>query len=314
MRNSVGMVKNNTNRFKELIKKYLEGDLSDSEERVMDGFLENEVDKVQWDQSKLGDKDQVYQQLWSRIDKKVHRKRRSVDRRVYAVAASIALLIGIFTFTKNPTKTNVRFTTTTSIDSLLLSDGSKVVLSPNSILEFPEEFDDMSREVKLIKGNAFFDISRDSLRPFRIDQDNLMTEVLGTSFNIRVTPLITEVDVKTGVVAVSNTVNKRVVVHKNEKAVFHRLDNKLEGVKESNFVKWYAQDVSLTNITLREFSKFLENRYGYKLAMQDKKLLNERIIIHITGQDTIQGVLEQLHYITDLNFKIIANEIEVYKN
>lgn len=67
---------------------------------------------------------------------------------------------------------------------ITLSDGTKVWLNAGSTLEYPAKFDGEQRLVSL-KGEAFFDVATDSLRPFTVHTQRMDVEVLGTSFNIR---------------------------------------------------------------------------------------------------------------------------------
>ena len=69
------------------------------------------------------------------------------------------------------------------IYSLVLSDGTKVFLNSESELHYPAKFTEGNRKVDL-KGEAFFEVAPDSLRPFIVNAREVQTRVLGTSFNI----------------------------------------------------------------------------------------------------------------------------------
>ena len=69
------------------------------------------------------------------------------------------------------------------IYSLALSDGTKVFLNSDSELRFPAIFTGTNREVNL-KGEAFFEVTPDSLHPFIVHARDMQVRVLGTSFNI----------------------------------------------------------------------------------------------------------------------------------
>lgn len=69
------------------------------------------------------------------------------------------------------------------IYSLVLSDGTKVFLNSESELRYPAKFTGEDRKVDL-KGEAFFEVTPDSLRPFIVNAREVQTRVLGTSFNI----------------------------------------------------------------------------------------------------------------------------------
>ena len=69
------------------------------------------------------------------------------------------------------------------IYSLVLSDGTEVFLNSDSELRYPVKFTGKNRMVDL-KGEAFFEVTPDSLHPFVVQAGEMRTRVLGTSFNI----------------------------------------------------------------------------------------------------------------------------------
>lgn len=64
-----------------------------------------------------------------------------------------------------------------------LPDGSKVWLNSESSISYQENFSDSLRSIQL-EGEAYFDVVKDSLRPFVVDFEALSVSVLGTEFNI----------------------------------------------------------------------------------------------------------------------------------
>ncbi|MCX6282457.1 MAG: FecR domain-containing protein [Bacteroidetes bacterium] len=65
-----------------------------------------------------------------------------------------------------------------------LADGSIIFLAQNSLFSYPQEFKSASRNVEL-KGEAFFDIIPDPGKPFIIETDEALVQVLGTAFNVK---------------------------------------------------------------------------------------------------------------------------------
>lgn len=89
---------------------------------------------------------------------------------------------------------------------LLLEDGTQVWLNAKSTLSYPEKFDGDKREVYLT-GEAFFDVKHAEKIPFYIHTGDVVTKVLGTSFNIKAYPdqQSISVAVKRGKVSVLKT-------------------------------------------------------------------------------------------------------------
>lgn len=64
-----------------------------------------------------------------------------------------------------------------------LADGSTVELSGASALSV--EFDTRSRRLRLIEGEAFFDVAREPARPFIVEAGGGRTHALGTAFDVK---------------------------------------------------------------------------------------------------------------------------------
>ncbi|MEI3421827.1 MAG: FecR domain-containing protein [Butyricimonas faecihominis] len=61
----------------------------------------------------------------------------------------------------------------------MLSDGTKVYLNAASKLKYPVQFDSKKREVHL-SGEAYFEVVRDTNRPFYVVTDAVRVKVYGT--------------------------------------------------------------------------------------------------------------------------------------
>lgn len=85
-----------------------------------------------------------------------------------------------------------------------LFDGTKIWLSPSSVLRYEDQLINNYREVWL-DGEAFFEVAKDKSHPFIIHSGRMQTEVVGTSFNVKsfAKQSIYSVTVVTGIVKVS---------------------------------------------------------------------------------------------------------------
>ncbi|MEM9921320.1 MAG: FecR family protein, partial [Bacteroidota bacterium] len=99
-----------------------------------------------------------------------------------AVAATLAFgLFGLWQYTSQSSGEvwQVAQTNAQKGDAKLLSDGTVVSINSNTKLEFPEEFKNTERRVRL-DGEAFFDVARDTEHPFIIEMEGATVKVLGT--------------------------------------------------------------------------------------------------------------------------------------
>ena len=68
--------------------------------------------------------------------------------------------------------------------SVTLPDGTQVWLNAMTSLKFPSTFENASRRMVELEGEAYFEVARDSLHPFQVITACQKIVVTGTSFNI----------------------------------------------------------------------------------------------------------------------------------
>ena len=71
-------------------------------------------------------------------------------------------------------------TGTAELVTTMLDDGTRLHLAPESAVDVA--FADRVRQVRLLKGEAFFEVAPDPSRPFRVTAGNTAATVLGTAF------------------------------------------------------------------------------------------------------------------------------------
>jgi len=82
-----------------------------------------------------------------------------------------------------------------------LDDGSVVSLGPDTALDVAYTAD--RRQVRLLKGQAWFDVQHNPARPFQVRARDVETTVLGTAFEVDTATDISTVAVQRGLVGVS---------------------------------------------------------------------------------------------------------------
>src|SRR5690606_27701037 len=152
---------------------------------------------------------------------------------ILRIAAVLLLVLGlgITVETLIPEETTTRpaeivsfeeFTTPPGVkSSITLGDGSKVLLNSGSSLKYVKGFGTDLREVFLV-GEAFFEVSRDSIRPFIVRTGEISTTALGTSFNIEAyKDENLNISLLTGKVAVAVPYEKQEVILLEEEEKLH---------------------------------------------------------------------------------------------
>lgn len=135
-------------------------------------------------------------------------------------------------------------------------DGSKIHLDSQSAIQV--DFEENSRTVHILKGRAFFDVSRDENRPFKVKSNRAEVTVLGTQFEVDTTEQKGAVSVVEGAVSVQlKDVEKRqklslTKLMKGDRYSFIDKEKRAENTPEkfASWRKgklivdgWYAKDV-----------------------------------------------------------------------
>jgi transmembrane sensor len=193
---------------------------------------------------------------------------------------------------------------------LQLSDGSIVYLNAGGSIKIPEQFTDKIREVHLLQGEAFFEVQKDSLRPFIIHTGAVQTKVLGTSFNIKYDDeLTTEVAVKSGLVSVGNsqitellTVNEMLTLSGNQ---IIREQANMESI-----LAWRNNTLILDNLNLADAAAKIEMWYGVEISFANTDVQGCKIAGKYKNQ-TLENVLKAIAYATEIEFEIKNKEVKI---
>lgn len=164
--------------------------------------------------------DQALEETWWRIHEQEHRVRPLMSW--WRVAAAVLLFaLGLGWYVSRPhsagtdiavrkpsaaltAQGDIKVYNDSKVARLVnLEDGSTIILQPQGKLSYPRKFAAEKREVHL-SGEAFFEVSKNRKRPFLVYTNDIITEVVGTSFRIKAADDQPEVEVfvKTGEVHV----------------------------------------------------------------------------------------------------------------
>ncbi len=119
------------------------------------------------------------------------------------IAASIFLVIG-FVVVQNIADLKFSHTYATKIgeqETVHLPDGSDIILNTNT--EIHVEFTKFARNIKLERGEAYFQVAKDKTKPFSVQTEKGTVTAVGTAFSVRVLEQKIDVVVTEGRVALS---------------------------------------------------------------------------------------------------------------
>ncbi|MEQ6119122.1 FecR domain-containing protein [Reichenbachiella sp. MALMAid0571] len=194
--------------------------------------------------------------------------------------------------------------------SYKLSDGSMVFLNAGSSISFPEIQDEKTRKV-ILAGEAFFEVVKNSEKPFVVESANLKTQVLGTSFNIRAYPQKDiEVTVVTGKVQVESLStetqgNEKILLTPNEQAVYSRSQNRLSFAKVDarKSLAWHSKELLFENVDMREVLSMLEIRFDQKIILDNSGMGNCIIRKAKYEKESLETILKGLQSLLDFKYE-----------
>jgi transmembrane sensor len=305
------MIKRIKHSLEHLIDKSARNKTSRAEENLLHDFALSEYKKSKWNEASMGNPDEISQYMYEGIQLRIKKKSFRPYLK-YIAAASILFLVGLGFF-YNPimaTEKQLSFKTSSIPKSIQLSDGSKIYLAANSSFQYPEKFLGKERKVLLLKGNAFFEIAKDKKHPFIITSGEIKTRVVGTSFHIQMSKTKSEVIVVTGKVNVSSK-GQSVDLLPNEEVLFESHKLVKQQADKSFLVNWYAADLTLNQTTLQRVITILQYKYGVSFQFENQSVLSTPVTVFIEKDASLESVLKQINYITNLNFNVYDKTVKV---
>jgi len=184
-----------------------------------------------------------------------------------------------------------------------LPDGSAVTLKKDARLIVVKGLKGDERKVKL-KGEAYFDVEKDSNHPFLITISGVKVEVVGTAFNLENEGEKVTINVTKGIVRFSGRHNE-ILVHKGEKAVFDGKTILKSKISDNNFLAWKTGQMNFNNAGIDEIMKVIVDCYdevsGYKI---DAK--NDIKVTTAFDNQPLKEVIEELRI--HFNKKIVLHD------
>jgi ferric-dicitrate binding protein FerR (iron transport regulator) len=195
----------------------------------------------------------------------------------------------------------------------LLPDGSLVHLNYESRISYPPAFNGDKRIVEL-KGEAFFEIAKDPKKPFIVKVNNIETEVLGTSFNIKSwkNSPNTEISLISGklkVKADGNAVNDLILSPGEHLSYDNRTKKLIKGSFNLETVtSWKDGILIFKNVSLEQFIDRLERWYGVDFQLYGNLSVDWRINGRYQNEK-LDDVLKGLNFVYGIEYKINGKNV-----
>ncbi|MFI1772024.1 FecR family protein [Thalassobellus citreus] len=181
-----------------------------------------------------------------------------------------------------------------------LSDGTEVWLNSESQLKYPVAFiDGATREVELIYGEAYFDVSPSTDHKgskFKVLNQNQEIEVLGTEFNIKAYKgediYTTLVEGKVSVSTASFKHNLK--PNQQSKLSLKNKDITISAIDAYSETSWKKGLFSFKSKSLKEIMKVMSRWYDVDVIFTNRQLENVKFNGVLSKNDDIEEILETI--------------------
>lgn len=319
----------------QLIYKYLKGNINLEEQHELSKWMagdskNREVLKrleIYWNEYDSNLKEEelaVRRMILSRMAADTNRPakgNRSITKYLLRVAAIVVLSLSIglvlsqymkkeeqppeITWVEKESKPGQKITT-------ILPDGTRVKLNTDSKLISPTSFTGDFRKV-ILKGEAFFEVTRNESKPFIIETENMEIMVLGTSFIVSAyeNETINSVSVKSGKVEVKGTYAMAPIQLTQNEATFYQGEaemKKSEIIKPDYVFGWIDQKLLFDNHSIEEVLDRISRWYGVEIDLK-KRLEQQKRYTASFENPTLKQVMDILAFVYDFDYEINGNEL-----
>ena len=308
------------NRINHIIARVLSGESSSDDILSLSEWLnENEKNRDEfrrlknyWD-ADVAFKHSVAPALSAdKLQQKINVQRRQTARRqlwrnaIPLIAAACLLFIfstALFLYNTND-RTSEHYTLLTDehTSNFTLEDGTVITLNKNSRLSYSDKYGKDNRNVKL---EAYFEVAKDSNKPFQVEMNGASITVLGTHFNVKadaesddITATLVEGSIR------FEGAKQNIVMTPNQQLTFSRSTNKVD-VKEidtETFTAWKDGLLKYKSIPFIELIENLKDIYQVEIRIDDEILADPSI--------TVSGTFDQKQSIEQI-LKVISCSLPV---
>ncbi|SMO72068.1 FecR family protein [Solitalea koreensis] len=260
-------------------------------------------------------------------------------RNAGGIAALLVIAMGIIyiqrarqksTISQLHVQPEIKYQATLQKKTVLLPDGSIVVLNKNSTLTLAAGYSAEFRELKLV-GEAYFDVKHDEQHPLTVHTASLNVKVLGTAFNVRAYPGQHKIEtalIRGKVVVTMNDQSQSPIILKPNQKVIVEPPSKTQeqpgAYKVSNFAvmpivmdpvnhkaeetTWTRKRLQVVDEPLESIAKKMEEWYGVNIVFANDAVKRYRY----TGtfeDETVPKVLDALQLSYPFKFEMRRDSI-----
>lgn len=321
--------------YRELITKFLAGEISDDELVLLKTWLSQDKDNRRifdlenelWQESDFHTKLEHFDanSAWKNISAKLQLKGETTNYitilktksfKIWIAAASVACLLifgsMILWITEKPSfkliaNSNTVISTMDGEKShIVLPDSTEIILNSGSRLEYTGQFNLDSRIVKL-KGEAFFNVNTNPEKPFIVQLDQMEIFATGTRFNVfsfenedRIETTLEEGNINISIIG-SELINLKA----GQQVIFSKHSKKIDihGVNTDTYTSWKENKLRFHDTPMEEALRKIARRYNVTFELSNKDLLDIKYTATFIDE-SIEEVMQMLKVVSPITYKI----------
>lgn len=197
---------------------------------------------------------------------------------------------------------------------IMFQDGTRVYINSDSKLKYPKKFALNTREV-FLEGEAYFVVAKNKNRPFIVNLNGPVIQVVGTSFNVQDYPENKDIVVclDEGSINLTLPTEKKYPVRPGERLIYNKESNEctISRMEDMHRLSMWKQNVIVFKDTpLPEVIKVLNRWYDVDFRIEDERALT--YVYTLTSDNTLlEKVLMDLEKIAPVKFDYNEDKKEV---
>ncbi|MGL5228497.1 MAG: FecR family protein [Bacteroidales bacterium] len=314
------------NTYRKIILRFWRKENSVEDNKMLNRLLDNPNIFDEWLQNEW---EQASDEIDERIERKMFRhivSQTNTKKNRYTFFLSVAASVIIFMLLGTWLIFNSASLQNKSVNNLIvtvekgqkanvvLPDGTKVWMNSDTELTYNPDFDESERCINLV-GEAYFDVAKDSQRPFIVKTPSMTVKALGTVFNVRAYENDCEIETTLleGAVEV-DTKNNKQILKPNQRITFNRQTKQTE-LKEDedlkNLIAWKNNAFYFADDSFETIARILNRQYNVDIIFEDEALKKMSFSGTISNT-SLESILELFTLTSPLSYHM-ADTVVVLK-
>ncbi|RNC63387.1 FecR family protein [Proteiniphilum sp. X52] len=194
-----------------------------------------------------------------------------------------------------------------------LPDGSKIWINTCSSIAYDKNYGNIDRQVHL-KGEGYFEVRTDTLKPFLVHADKFTYRVIGTSFNV----YSFDDDDETSIALLEGGVT---IEHENlseqllpgQVFIFNKESGKHTRTKVdvNRLSSWREGELVFDNITFEELAKRLERNFNIQFVFENDNVREHSFGGSFRNYESVETIMKVISTSTPVKYEIKGNIVYV---